>query len=368
MNILQVCAYAAPYPGNFIKSLLVLEKKLKIEGHKIYYAFPETAEKFEWCKELSKSNEVYFLPLAKARINPKTYLKIMSILNKNNIDIVHSHFELYDIPIAVVLPKQSKMFWHLHDAIENDYNTHSWIRKVLFKLHYSVFSKRAYLLSVSDKHKEFAIKLGFDRKKTITILNGTDLNRISKSNIINNKSYDFLMFGWDLERKGVDLVIEAGEKLYKNGYNFIISIVASEDTWKNDIFTKLKNAKWLHKQNFVEDVNCLYSSSNVFLHTSRAEGCSYALQEAIYSGLKIISSDIPENLFAKEIPTVSIFKNNDCNDLYLKMKDFLDEEMKLQINDVNEARTIIRNKYSIEIWADNIIAEYRCNGDLINEL
>ncbi|EHK2338406.1 glycosyltransferase family 4 protein [Clostridium perfringens] len=359
MNILQVCAYAAPYPGNFLKSLLELDNKLKLEGHKTYYAFPETARKFEWCKALSKKTDVFFLPLAKARIKPKTYLNIKKILTIKDIDIVHSHFELYDIPIALVLPKKVKMFWHLHDAIENDYNKNSFIRKALFKIHYRYFSKNSYLLSVSEKHKKFAVKLGFDENRTTTILNGTDLNRIKEVDINSKKNNNFLIFGWDFDRKGVDLVINVAEKLYKEGYKFKVYVVGNEDTWKHKAFNDLEDMEWLIKQNFVQDVNELYAKVNTFLHASRAEGCSYALQEAIYSGLRIISSDIPENLFAKEIPTVYMFKNNDCNELYFKMKNVLDGKVEFKVEDKEKARRIIRDKYSIDVWSDNVIEEYK---------
>lgn len=56
--------------------------------------------------------------MARARILPKTYLLIKQIYNENDIDIVHSHFELYDIPVTIMAPKKVKVFWHLHDAIK----------------------------------------------------------------------------------------------------------------------------------------------------------------------------------------------------------------------------------------------------------
>ena len=43
MTILQVCAYAAPYEGNFIKSLKALGKVYEEKGDKMVYAFPESA-------------------------------------------------------------------------------------------------------------------------------------------------------------------------------------------------------------------------------------------------------------------------------------------------------------------------------------
>lgn len=358
MNILQVCAYAAPYPGNFIKSLLSLHEELRKNGHNTFYAFPEKAQSFEWCKELQKRTDVYFLPLSKARINPKTYIELRKIMKTKKIDIVHSHFELYDIPIAVSLPKNTKMFWHLHDAIENDFNNTSYIRKCLFKLHYGIFSKKAYLISVSEKHADFAMRLGFKKERCSVILNGTDLNRIKNNYVKSNKKYDFLMFGWDFERKGVDLAIKASQQLVKDGYKFNIAVVGSNDTWNNPKIKEIENEEWFFKQNFVEDINDLYADANIFLHVSRAEGCSYALQESIYFGLPIISSDIPENLFVKNIPSVILCKNSDYNDLYLKMKMLLDNRLKITENDIENSRQFINNNFSIEVWTKKIIKEY----------
>lgn len=362
MNILQVCAYAAPYPGNFIKSLVALEKKLNKIGHNTYYAFPETAKGYEWCKELEKNTKVFFLPLEKARINPKTYIKLRNIIKNNEIDIVHSHFELYDIPISTAKNKKIKMFWHLHDAIENDYNKTSNIRKLLYKLHYSLFSKDAFLISVSEKHRNFAVRLGLNKERSTVILNGTDLSRIRKINTNEDKKYDFLIFGWDFERKGVDLVIQASEKLYEEGYKFNVAVVGSEDTWKHEAFTQIKDSKWLIKQNFVEDINELYNNTKVFLHPSRAEGCSYAAQESVYSGLQVISSDIPENLFLRNVPSVTLFENNNYMDLYVTMKEVLDGKVIINENDINRSREIIDSNFSIEVWADKIIKEYFINS------
>ena len=52
MTVLQVCAYGAEYPGNFIASLTDLEKKLSKSGVKTIYAFVERAAEKSWCKEI----------------------------------------------------------------------------------------------------------------------------------------------------------------------------------------------------------------------------------------------------------------------------------------------------------------------------
>lgn len=64
MKILQVCAYAAPYEGNFIKSLLTLQNRLRSENYEMIFAFPESIAKHPWCQSLAEHNTVYFLPFA----------------------------------------------------------------------------------------------------------------------------------------------------------------------------------------------------------------------------------------------------------------------------------------------------------------
>ena len=97
MTVLQICAFGAPSPGNFISSLTSLEPTLSEEGIQTIYAFAETAKGRPWCEELCKRAKVYFLPVSHARILPKTYQIVRQIYQENQIDIVHSHFELYDI-------------------------------------------------------------------------------------------------------------------------------------------------------------------------------------------------------------------------------------------------------------------------------
>ena len=52
MTVLQICAFGAPSPGNFISSLTSLEPTLSEEGIQTIYAFAETAKGRPWCEEL----------------------------------------------------------------------------------------------------------------------------------------------------------------------------------------------------------------------------------------------------------------------------------------------------------------------------
>lgn len=355
-TILQVCAFGAPTPGNFISSLISLQNEMSRYGYETIYVFPEKAKDKEWCKNLEQSNRIFYLPEAKARIIPKTYKLFRKIYKENNIHIVHSHFELYDIPATVTAPSNVKIFWHLHDPItvNND------LRGVLWKIQYGVVGKRVQLLSVSDYYKELVIRLGFPRKQTRTILNCIDTSRVKYHPRQLNAKYDFLTFGWDFYRKGDDVILQACDKLYREGYKFKLLLNGNENTWKIlDKYSDNYDRPYLIKGNPVNDVNELFLNSKLFIQASRKETFSYAVCEAAYAGLPVICSDIKGLEWAHEIPLVAFFENENVEMLYRCMKESL-----IRIKDedaVIKSRSIIENKYSINTWINNIISAYGIN-------
>ena len=62
-SILQVCAFGAPNPGNFIASLVALQREMSRCGYETIYAFPEKARDKVWCRQLAQSQRVYFLQI-----------------------------------------------------------------------------------------------------------------------------------------------------------------------------------------------------------------------------------------------------------------------------------------------------------------
>lgn len=348
MTVLQVCAFGAPNAGNFIASLTYLEKRLSGQGINTIYAFVERARDKDWCKEIQNRTKVYFLPEAKARILPKTYKIFRQIYKENDIDIVHSHFELYDIPATVMAPKHIKVFWHLHDALKRNYIYASSSRKILTKLQYGMFSGRATLLSVSQEHAAFAGNLGFNEENIIYLPNGIGTDRIIRTPL-EKPDNNFLMFGWEVERKGVDLVVNAAFKMQNT--NCKIIVVGQEECKK--FLSETPHPDTIFYSEPVENINSLYKTTKAFLHVSRAEGLSYALLEVIYAGIPVICSDIPENRFAKDFQNVYFVKAGASEEIASKMDEVVFIEA-VREEDVAYNRQIIDEKYSLFAWAQRL--------------
>lgn len=353
MTVLQVCAFAAPNGGNFIASLTYLENALVQKGIQTIYAFSDGAENKPWCREIQKRAKVYFLPTAKARILPQTYQIFGQIYRENEVTIVHSHFELYDIPATVMAPKRVKVFWHLHDALKTHYVSAGFARRLLMRVQYSSFWTRPVLLSVSKEHAAFAKNLGFKAKNICYFPNGINTARIQLASFL-KKEPRFLMFGWEVVRKGVDLVIEAAKGLAPDRCQ--IQIVGQSECKK--YMEAQHGVPCIVYQSPVEDVNTLYQTASAFLHVSRAEGLSYALLEVIYAGIPVICSDIPENQFAKAFRNVFFVKNQDVDAIREMICKLSKEPVMPSQEDVAYNREAIDREYSVQAWVKKLTALY----------
>lgn len=353
MKVLQVCAYAAPYEGNFINSLKALEKQLKEKGHETLYAFPISAREKDWCVELAKTNKVYFLPLAKARIKPSTYRTLKRIYKENpELEIIHTHFELYDIPVILTAKKKKhKVFWHLHDPI---YNYNDFHNRLMYRIQYKLLHKKATLLAVGEKVKDYAISLGFPKSQALYVPNGLNVsvfNKVEKD--FNQRENDFLFYGWDYHRKGVDLCAKA---LQQTDKNITVQLVGKDNT--NELIEKdFGKVDGLNVIPAVSNVNGLYENAKCFLHISRAEGLSYALLEAVYAGLKVVCSDIRENLIASEFPTAIMVQSENVDSILQGMIKAIEDGAPSE-EDISKSRAIIEEKYSIGSWTKQMLGIY----------
>ncbi len=350
MNILQVCAYAAKYGGNFIASLMALEEDLKKKGHNVSYLFPESARKYKWCKDIEKEHRVFYCGIN--RFSVKTFLKIRCAMK--NMDIVHSHFELYDMLVSLAAKKKQRIVWHLHDSFDENLD---YVHRIINRLQYRMLSKNILLVSPNEYYANYVVKLGFPERNIRLAENCIDLTRLKQTKK-STVCYDFLVFGGFYYIKGLDILLDACRILKSQNKEFLVGIVGYHDTWEwiNMNYSDVKSKLYLIEP--TEEIVTLYDSTKVFLSTSRRECFSYALLEALSLGKPVIISDIPGNSWASKYETVFKFENENAEELARRMIYFIENNYEIDDELLSKTGKEVRKRYSIDNWIKKIEEVY----------
>lgn len=366
MNILHISNYKANFEGNFINQLKNIKYEVELRGGKVIFIFPDEAQKYEWANVLAKKSCVYFLPTPKIG-NFFALLKNLKVICEiENIDIIHSHFDGYDIPAYYASKNKKKVIWHYRNSL--DTSRLSKIKKIYAEicifLKYNIFSPKKRIIFMSESYKSKGINSGkVKEKNSIVIPNGINIdilnlksinaNEIKKQYNIVDKSKTILTFGGDYYRKGIDIVINVYRKLNRDEYNLFI--VASEQIEK-----KIKELHKIEKNEGIiflrptHEVINYYSMADIFISASRKETFCNAVAEAAYLGINVISSDIEGLEWAKDIPIVEFFKLDDEKQLIQcieSIKVYNSEKML-------ESKNKIENEYSNRAWAKKVFDYY----------
>jgi glycosyltransferase involved in cell wall biosynthesis len=172
-------------------------------------------------------------------------------------------------------------------------------------------------------------------------------------------AYDFLTFGWDFHRKGGDLILDACALLEKEGYSFRLLFNGNGHTWpKLTEHLGGPDPEWLVRGDPVENINELFDASRVFIQASRRETFSYAVCEAAYAALPVISTDIAGLEWTHELPTVDFVPSENVDALYEAMKQYLDGK-KFSREQYDRSRAVIAEKYSTQEWTRKIMEHYK---------
>lgn len=373
------------YGGNLIPSLMYLAKFLTCKYKaNITWVLPRQ-EKAAWIVEAESKYKVYYTT---APYN-KSADELYDILNEIKPDIVHTHFELYDISVAKAISridKEIKQVWHVHDIMSfstkgEDKRLLRYLkRKIIYPLRYHWYGRKAYYIAVSHQMAAF---VGHFRKHFLTepphysneallnlkfpnvttIINGMVESRLQKSKDVERKDnvFTFLTFGGNFRGKGIDIVLNACKKLEKAGTPFRILITKGnslEESIHNFLNTE-KLPSWVKIVPQIDDIASLFEQSDCYISASRGETMSFAIAEATYFMLPVIQSDIPGTYWNAKNPSTYMFKNEDAEDLYMAMMKVMQED-KTQITE-KCAETLKCNKalLNIDVWKEKIINIYR---------
>lgn len=382
-KICFISYYGAQYAGNFILMLLDLAKRLQVcYNVECFFIFNKQSD-YEWHRLVAGKHQIEFVDSPYAR---SCVPQITNLLRKWDIDLVHYHFEAYDIPVAKAvkqIDKNIKQVWHLHDYVEVDKSGKSfeWLRKIrakyLYFNHYRRWGKDAYLVGVSAEvlysveqfrdnifaypkqvpNEELSV-MSF--KHGCVLINGIDMRRLNRAYKIPGGIFTFLTFGGDTFRKGIPLIFDACELLYKDRKDFRLVItkgVGTED-YCNKRYERYY-PEWLSLVNQSDDIAALFDKSHCFISASHRETMSMAIAEASIYGLPVIQSDIPGTWWNVKSPSAFVFRDNDASYLKNCMEKLINMDKETLKDLCAEGAMLNRKRLSLESWTNSIIDIYK---------
>lgn len=362
MNILIAASYSAPFGGNFVGSLQDLCIRLKNRGDNVSFLFPSVnGEERPWMQWLRNSGyKVIIADLSQDAQKQVEYLK--KVLNENQIDLVHLHFEIY----TNLLRKHPEVFKGRKVLIHDHMGFTTGVGRAKQRVWLAAFSGVCMLhgfgvATVSKKKKgayplltkKWYIPNGLSLKRNVDHISSREETRRELGIADDQKLVT--IFGWDMKRKGVDIAAQAVYKLFSEGNNVVLGIIGGDvnkyHAFINQYGVDPDSPCILYIESR-EDVYSLHRAADVFLSASRDEGFPYAIIEAISQSTPVAVSDIPETKWALEYKKCSMYPVDDanaCAEAIVKCIRFGKEP-------ANEADII--SQYSIEKWCDNILEKY----------
>ena len=259
---------------------------------------------------------------------------------------------------------------YLHNATafaKNNFNYLFLQPKIFF---FSLFYK--YLYKINLKTNTYIIVQQCWFKKIITNNFHIDTKKILvaypilgsnfSKKIFQSNNFIFIYPSLPRVFKNYELICESAVRLIRNDYhNFklIITIDGSENRYSKNIYKKYKKYNNIHFVGILNktQLNDLYNQANVLLFPSKIESWGLPLSEFMFFKKPIFCSDLPyANETLQNYKYCSFFNPNSINELYVLMKDAIDNKFNFKITPQNYKDEKIYYSWSLlfnEIFKNN---------------
>lgn len=293
-----------------------------------------------------------------------TYLytrKIYSVFYKNVLkefkpDVIHVHAAMWAGISAFLIYKKYNIPYVIteHRArFVNSLFTKHFFAKWNFKFLTPVLSNAACIIPVSKllipKMKEYIKKDSNPKIKVIPNLIDTNFFVPGDGKNPKDKTFRFIMVGYLLPVKGMDVLLNAFAKLYTDKQQIYLTIVGEgkQKDYLLNLNKKLNLEKIVRFTGRLERPELLkeLQNSSAFVLSSRAEACAQVALEALSCGLPVVSTDImPDDVITKE--NGILVKTDDVDALHLGMKKMIDN---YDAFDKNKIRGFALQNFSHEV-------------------
>ncbi len=286
--------------------------------------------------------------------------------------LIHTHFSLYDAP-AWIAQKQLalrgqtlQVIWHAH----SDFPVKPTVpRRAKSFIRHRIMSRSVQSIAVSEHIGQMLIRNGTAARRVHVVHNGIDAERATLTSrsadhvrnelAIPSDARVLLLFGWEPMVKGVDIALEAVAEMLNRNPSIVLAVVGTnhlQDFLTNRFGDRLPY--WLRLLPRVEYIGDYYQIADAFLLSSRSEGFSYSVCEALLNGVPVIASDIPGVSWARRLPGVLFFTPGDSSALANAIEELFSWTATCRGECGEASRDFVMSEFGIAGWVYRIRGVY----------
>ncbi|OGI18016.1 MAG: hypothetical protein A2255_00520 [Candidatus Melainabacteria bacterium RIFOXYA2_FULL_32_9] len=344
---------------------------------------------------ISTGYSAYFLNKKERDKNPKYLFKLLDIVKKHDIDIIHSHNNgsKYWAILCKLINYKLKLVHTIHDSVifkKPDklslFKHNSFTNPIMNLFKNNNIKKTTLVYGGSGRLNLFIHKIFIDmniaiskaileecnnngiKKKTL-IYNGIDTKRVSNITRQHNRNMETLniinVSRITYHKKGQDILIKALKECKDKGLNFTCSFVGGVYDYDKASIEYLKDLiKNYNLENEISflgnrnDIPDLLAKADLFILPSRHEGLPLVLLEAMASGLPAIASNISgSNDIINPEENGLLFESENHTDLANKILELYNNQNKMHYLAQNAHKHA--QQFDISIMCKNYYALYR---------
>lgn len=305
MNILHITGleYSQKY-GGFERWLIAFGKQIKDQNGTCFITYSKKLISDPiLLKDLDQNNIIQIL------LPDDSIKKLEQIITKNNIKVIHCHFENTQNFLQPAKKLGCQVYWHLHCENYYSYNN-NWKKNIKLYLGVQLFKFKFWKLQFYvdklfyvSKGVESGYRSFFGWKKNkgeVSYLGLLQSQLDNKQKMICNNTIVITCIAFHSHIKGIDVLIKAAALLKERGYEFVIKQIGTGLISRGNIDTlELQNlAKNLNVDKNIEwlglrsDITEILLQSDIYCQPSRSEALAFTLMEAMSCHLPIVASKV----------------------------------------------------------------------------
>ncbi|WP_439557336.1 glycosyltransferase family 4 protein [Dyadobacter sp.] len=305
------------------------------------------------------SNTPKLRGIVKLLTNVRAATHIVSLINSEQVDIIHSNSSVILIGAITAQLAAKKHLWHFREFVYEDYNSKYNLGKSFFRY----WARKAdTIICISQSIREVRLVQGKVDTRSVIIYNGlvgSDMAQTPRS--LANRTSVISIIGVINRAKNQLVAIKALRQLLRSGKRLTLHIAGdiNDPEYYGELKTYIQQenlSEYVRFLGFVKDIKTVIAESDVTLMCSRMEAFGRVTVESMMYGVPVVafasagSSEIIEN------GKTGLLYTGEEDDLAEKIDKILSDPVLYKVISENALNHVAKN-FTVSSYADNFVNE-----------